>query len=200
MEEACRTACERIRYRGAGTIEFLVVDGSFHFIEMNTRLQVEHPVTEALTGIDLVHAQLRIAAGEGLPRQGRAELSGHALEVRLNAEDPSRGFMPSPGTLERFRPPLGPGVRVDTHVYEGYLIPPYYDSLIGKVIVWAEDRATALARARRALSELEIEGVPTTRELAMEILEDDEFTSGRYTTGYLRDAEGRLAALAERAR
>ncbi len=198
MEEACRTACERIHYRGAGTIEFLVADGGFHFIEMNTRLQVEHPVTEVLTGVDLVHAQLRIAAGEGLARRGRAELRGHALEVRLNAEDPSRDFLPSPGTLERFRPPLGPGVRVDTHAFEGYRIPPYYDSLIGKVVVWAEDRPTALARARRALSELEIVGVPTTRGLAMEILTDDEFTSGRYTTGYLRAAEGRLAALTER--
>ena len=196
MEEACRAACERIRYRGAGTMEFLLSDGGFHFIEMNTRLQVEHPVTELLTGVDLVHAQFRIAAGDGLPRRGRAELRGHALEVRLNAEDPSRDFLPSPGTLERFRPPLGPGVRVDTHAYEGYRIPPYYDSLIGKIVVWAESRPGALARARRALSELEIVGLPTTRELAMEILTDDEFTSGRYTTGYLRDAAGRLAALA----
>ena len=197
MEGACRVACERIRYRGAGTIEFLLADGGFHFIEMNTRLQVEHPVTELLTGIDLVRAQLAVAAGEGLPRLGRAELRGHALEVRLNAEDPSQGFLPAPGTLSRFRPPLGPGVRVDTHVYEGYTVPPYYDSLLGKVIVGAEDRPAAIARALRALSELEIAGVPTTRELAMDILRDDEFRSGRYTTGFLRDAESRLPALAE---
>jgi len=200
MEDACRAACERIRYRGAGTIEFLLGNGGFHFIEMNTRLQVEHPVTELLTGIDLVAAQLAVASGEGLPATGRAELRGHALEVRLNAEDPSRGFMPAPGKLERFRPPLGPGVRVDTHVFEGYVIPPYYDSLIGKVIVWAGDRPAALARALRALSELEIVGIPTTRELAMDILRDEEFRSGSYTTGYLPGAEARLPTLSEPAR
>ena len=200
MEDACRAACERIRYRGAGTIEFLLGNGGFHFIEMNTRLQVEHPVTELLTGIDLVAAQLAVASGEGLPGTGRAELRGHALEVRLNAEDPSRGFMPAPGKLERFRPPLGPGVRVDTHVFEGYVIPPYYDSLIGKVIVWAGDRPAALARALRALSELEIVGIPTTRELAMDILRDEEFRSGNYTTGYLPGAEARLPTLSEPAR
>jgi len=198
MEDACRAACERIRYRGAGTIEFLLGNGGFHFIEMNTRLQVEHPVTELLTGIDLVRAQLAIAAGEGLPATGRAELRGHALEVRLNAEDPSRDFMPAPGKLERFRPPLGPGVRVDTHAFEGYVIPPYYDSLIGKVIVWAEDRPAALARALRALSEFEIVGISTTRDLAMDILRDEEFRSGNYTTEFLRDALARLPALAKR--
>jgi acetyl-CoA carboxylase biotin carboxylase subunit len=196
MEDACRSACKKIRYRGAGTIEFLVKDGRFYFIEMNTRLQVEHPVTEMLTGIDLVKGQLRVAAGEGLPRTGSAELRGHALEVRINAEDPTRGYLPSPGLLERFRPPLGPGVRVDTHIYEGYRIPPHYDSLIVKVIVWAEDRPAALARGLRALSELELAGVPTTRELAIDILGDEEFRTGRYTTGYLRDAEARLSSLA----
>ena len=198
MEAACSATCERIRYRGAGTMEFLLGDRGFYFIEMNTRLQVEHPVTELLTGVDLVRAQLAVAAGDGLPRAGRAGLVGHALEVRLNAEDPSRDFLPAPGRLERFRPPLGPGVRVDTHAFEGYVIPPYYDSLIGKVIVWAEDRPAALARALRALSEFEIVGIPTTRELAMDILRDEEFRSGGYTTGFLRDAAPRLAALAER--
>ncbi len=197
MEDACRKACERLRYSGAGTIEFLLAGGRFYFIEMNTRLQVEHPITELLTGIDLVKSQLRIAAGEGLPRTGSAQLHGHALEVRINAEDPSRGFLPAPGLLERFRPPLGPGVRVDTHVYEGYRIPPNYDSLIAKVIVWAEDRPSALARGRRALSELELAGVPTTRELAIDILGDEEFRSGSYTTGYLNEAEARLPSLAE---
>jgi acetyl-CoA carboxylase biotin carboxylase subunit len=196
MEEAARRACEAIHYRGTGTLEFLLADGRFHFIEMNTRLQVEHPVTEVLTGIDLVKAQLRVAAGEGLPATGSASLRGHALEVRVNAEDPARDFLPSPGVLDRFRPPLGPGVRVDTHAYEGYRIPPYYDSLIAKVIVWAEDRAAAVARGLRALSEFDVAGVATTLELAMDILRDGEFASGTYTTSYLGDAEGRLASLA----
>jgi acetyl-CoA carboxylase, biotin carboxylase subunit len=194
MEGAARAACEALRYRSAGTIEFLLdEDGRFYFIEMNTRLQVEHPVTELVTGIDLAHAQLRIAAEEGLPSEGRAELRGHAIEFRINAEDPARGFLPAPGTVTRFRPPLGPGVRVDTHVYDGYTIPPNYDSLIAKLLVWAEDRPAALARARRALSEFELDGVPTTRDLAVEILESEDFISGRYTTAFL--AEASLAAL-----
>ncbi|MFL6572338.1 MAG: hypothetical protein ACJ8G4_11335 [Burkholderiales bacterium] len=183
-------------YSGAGTIEFLYENDEFYFIEMNTRLQVEHPVTEVLTGIDLVKAQLRVAAGEGLAGTGSAALRGHALEVRVNAEDPARDFLPSPGVLERFRPPLGPGVRVDTHAYEGYRIPPYYDSLVAKVIVWAEDRDAAIARGLGALSELDVAGVATTRELAMDILRDSEFASGKYTTSYLGDAGGRLASLA----
>jgi acetyl-CoA carboxylase biotin carboxylase subunit len=196
MEEAARRAVEALRYRGAGTLEFLLEeDGSFHFIEMNTRLQVEHPVTELVAGIDIVRAQLAIAAGEGLPASGRADLRGHGIEFRINAEDPAEGFRPAPGTVERFRPPLGPGVRVDTHVYEGYAIPPFYDSLVAKVIVWAEDRPTALARARRALSEFELVGVPTTRGLALEILATEEFASGRYTTSFLTEAGPSLAAL-----
>src|SRR5919202_3899916 len=198
MENAARAACEALRYRGAGTLEFLLADGRFYFIEMNTRLQVEHPVTELLTGTDLVEGQLRVAAGDGIERAGRAELHGHALEVRVNAEDPSRDFLPAPGTVTRFRPPLGPGVRVDTHVYEGYRIPPDYDSLIAKVIVWAEDRPAALARADRALSELELDGVPTTRELAIDVLRSEEFASGRYTTAFLREAADALPALAAR--
>ena len=196
MEDAARAACEALRYRGAGTLEFLLApDGSFYFIEMNTRLQVEHPVTEFLTAVDLAQAQIRIAAGEGLAVTGRAELRGHAIEIRVNAEDPARNFLPTPGTVTRFRPPLGPGVRVDTHIFEGYAIPPYYDSLIAKVIVWAEDRPAAVARALRALSELELEGVATTRELAIEILRSDEFATGRYTTGFIHQA--RLASLAQ---
>jgi acetyl-CoA carboxylase, biotin carboxylase subunit len=197
MEAAAARAVQSLRYRGAGTIEFLLTSEGFYFIEMNTRLQVEHPVTELLTGIDLAQGQLRIAAGEGLPAAGRAELRGHALEVRLNAEDPVHDFRPAPGTLTRFRPPLGPGVRVDTHAYEGYTIPPYYDSLVGKVIVWAEDRPAALRRALRALQELELEGVPTTRELAMDILRNDDFASGDYTTRFLEEAELDLPALAQ---
>jgi acetyl-CoA carboxylase biotin carboxylase subunit len=186
MEDAARRACEALMYRGAGTLEFLLdSDNRFYFIEMNTRLQVEHPVTELITGIDLARAQLGIAAGEGLPLTGRAPLNGHAIEFRINAEDTTRDFLPAPGTVTHFVPPLGPGVRVDTHVYDGYTIPPFYDSLLAKVIVWAEDRPAAIARARRALSEFELEGVPTTRGLAIEILESDTFTSGRYTTGFL---------------
>jgi acetyl-CoA carboxylase, biotin carboxylase subunit len=197
MEEAAHRAVVALRYRGAGTIEFLLdADGHFYFMEMNTRLQVEHPVTELVTGIDLAQAQLRIAAAEGLPQEGRAELTGHAIEFRINAEDPARDFLPAPGTVERFHPPLGPGVRVDTHVVDGYTIPPFYDSLVAKVIVWAPDRPAALARARRALSEFELAGVPTTCGLAGDILETEEFTSGRYTTGFLTEAAGRLPALA----
>jgi acetyl-CoA carboxylase biotin carboxylase subunit len=194
MEDAARRACESLRYRGAGTIEFLLdANGRFYFIEMNTRLQVEHPVTELATGIDVVRAQLAVAAEEGLPAAGTATLRGHAIEFRINAEDPTRNFLPAPGTITRFRPPLGPGVRVDTHVFDGYTIPPYYDSLLAKIIVWAEDRPAAIARARRALSELELEGVPTTRALAMDIIETESFASGDYTTAFL--AEAALGAL-----
>ncbi len=197
MEDASRGACEALAYRGAGTIEYLLApDGSFYFIEMNTRLQVEHPVTELLTGIDLARSQLRIAAGDGLPAKGRAPLRGHAIEVRVNAEDPARDFLPAPGTVTRFAAPLGPGVRVDTHVFAGYRIPPHYDSLLAKVIVWAEDRPAALARALRALAELELEGVPTTRELLLEILRSDAFASGDYTTSFLSDAAPELSVLA----
>ena len=197
MEHAARRATEALRYRGAGTIEFLLdAEGRFYFIEMNTRLQVEHPVTELLTGVDLAQGQLKIAAGEGLPREGRAELRGHAIELRINAEDPAHDFRPAPGTVTRFRPPLGPGVRVDTHVVDGYVIPPYYDSLVAKVIVWAEDRPAALRRAVRAMTEFQLEGVPTTRELAIDILESDEFASGDYTTAFLGDVGGSFGSMA----
>jgi len=196
MEDAARRATEALRYRGAGTIEFLLdEDGRFYFIEMNTRLQVEHPVTELVTGIDLAQSQLRIAAGEGLPRTGRASLHGHAIEFRINAEDPAHDFRPAPGTVTRFRPPLGPGVRVDTHVVDGYVIPPFYDSLVAKVIVWAEDRPGALGRARRALTEFELDGIPTTRDLAIDVLESEPFTTGRYTTAFLSEAGAALPAL-----
>jgi acetyl-CoA carboxylase, biotin carboxylase subunit len=196
MEGAAHRACKGLRYRGAGTIEFLLdAEGGFYFIEMNTRLQVEHPVTELVTGIDLAHAQLAVAAGEGLPREGRADLRGHAIEFRINAEDPAEDFRPAPGRVSRFRPPLGPGVRVDTHVEEGYTIPPFYDSLIAKVIVWGEDREVAIARGRRALAELALEGVPTTRELALDIVSSEEFGSGDYTTSFLVDAAPSLESL-----
>ena len=196
MEDAARRAVEALDYRGAGTLEFLLdADGRFYFIEMNTRLQVEHPVTELVTGVDLAQAQLRVAAGDGLPETGRAELRGHAIELRINAEDPARDFMPSPGTVTRFRPPLGPGVRVDTHVVDGYAIPPFYDSLVAKVIVWGEDRQAAVRRARRALTEFELEGVPTTRELAIDILASEPFTSGNYTTAFIEEAGASLPSL-----
>ena len=196
MEGAAQRACEALRYLGAGTIEFLLdADGRFYFIEMNTRLQVEHPVTELVTGFDLAHAQLAVAAGEGLPQEGRVSLRGHAIEFRINAEDPAQDFRPAPGVVSRFRPPLGPGVRVDTHVEEGYAIPPFYDSLIAKVIVWGENREVAIARGRRALSELELDGVPTTRELALDIVSSEEFGSGEYTTSFLADAAPSLESL-----
>jgi acetyl-CoA carboxylase, biotin carboxylase subunit len=196
MEAAGHGACDALRYRGAGTIEFLLdAEGRFYFIEMNTRLQVEHPVTELVTGIDLAHAQLAVAAGEGLPQEGRASLRGHAIEFRINAEDPAQDFRPAPGLVSRFRPPLGPGVRIDTHVEEGYAIPPFYDSLIAKVIVWGEDREVAIARGRRALSELELEGVPTTRELALDIVSSAEFGGGDYTTSFLADAAPSLESM-----
>jgi acetyl-CoA carboxylase, biotin carboxylase subunit len=186
MEADVTRSCRAIGYLNAGTFEFLVgPDGSYHFIELNARLQVEHPVSELVTGIDIVREQLRIAAGEQLRVTGRAARRGHAIEVRLNAEDPARGFAPAPGVIERFRPPLGPGIRLDTHIEEGSVIPPYYDSLIAKLIVWDEDRATAIERCLRALRELELRGVPTTREVAMEILASEEFRSGRYSTRFL---------------
>jgi acetyl-CoA carboxylase biotin carboxylase subunit len=196
LEQAAERACRAIRYRSAGTIEFLVTGKEFFFIEMNTRLQVEHPVTELVTGVDLVRGQLAVAAGDGLPATGRAVRSGHAIEIRINAEDPARSFLPSPGRITRFRPPLGPGVRIDTHVVEGYDVPPFYDSLLAKVVVWDEDRPRVLARAERALTELELRGVPTTRELALEILRSPEFRAGTYTTSYLAEAALALTALA----
>ena len=197
MEAAAERACQAIGYRNAGTFEFLLgADRSFYFIELNARLQVEHPVTEMVTGIDLVREQLRIAAGEPLERTGRAPRRGHALEVRINAEDPARDFAPAPGRITRFHPPLGPGVRLDTFIEDGTDVPPHYDSLLGKLIVWDETRPEAIARALRALGELRLEGVPTTRELALDILRTEEFASGRYSTEFLTQAGARLPALA----
>jgi acetyl-CoA carboxylase, biotin carboxylase subunit len=196
MEAATERACRHIDYRNAGTFEFLVgPDGSFSFIELNTRLQVEHPVTELVTQLDLVKTQLRIAAGEPLPLTGRAPRAGHAIEIRINAEDPTRGFAPAPGRIERFRPPLGPGVRVDTFVEDGTTISAHYDSLIAKIVVRDDTRPAAIARARRALGELEVVGVPTTREAALDILASDEFGSGAYSTSFLDEAGARLPAL-----
>jgi acetyl-CoA carboxylase, biotin carboxylase subunit len=197
MEAAAERACRTIGYENAGTFEFLLgSDGAFHFIELNARLQVEHPVSEVVTGIDIVRQQLRIAAGQPLPVTGRAARRGHAIEIRLNAEDPAKGFAPAPGTIKRFRPPLGPGVRIDTHLEEGSTITPYYDSLIAKLVVWAEDRPAAIGRGLRALGEIELGGVPTTRELALDILRSDEFVSGEYSTSFLEEMGSRLPALA----
>jgi acetyl-CoA carboxylase biotin carboxylase subunit len=196
MEEAATHAARAIDYLNAGTFEFLLgPEGSFYFIELNARLQVEHPVSELVTGIDIVREQLHIAAGESLSQTGRAERRGHAIEVRINAEDPSRDFLPMPGKVERFRPPLGPGVRVDTHVEDGAVIPPFYDSLLAKVVVWDADRPAAIDRCLRALTELEVTGVPTTRAAAIDILRSEEFASGHYSTGFLAEAGTRLPAL-----
>jgi acetyl-CoA carboxylase biotin carboxylase subunit len=194
MESAVARACHAISYLNAGTFEFLLApDGAYYFIELNARLQVEHPVSELVTGIDIVRGQLKIAAGEQLHETGRAPRRGHAVEIRLNAEDPARGFAPAPGVIERFRPPLGAGIRLDTHVEEGSVISPYYDSLIAKLVVWDEDRNSAIERSLRALGELELRGVPTTREAALEILASDAFRSGQYSTSFLDDI--RLSAV-----
>jgi acetyl-CoA carboxylase, biotin carboxylase subunit len=196
MEAAAERACRAIGYRNAGTFEFLLgPERGFYFIELNCRLQVEHPVTEMLTGIDLVREQVLIAAGEALEHTGRADRRGHAVEIRINAEDPARGFMPAPGVVERFRPPLGPGVRVDTHLEDGARVPPHYDSLLAKIVVSDVDRPHAIARALRALGELEVKGLPTTRELAIDVLRSEEFGSGRYSTTFLEEAGRRLPAL-----
>jgi acetyl-CoA carboxylase, biotin carboxylase subunit len=194
MEAAAERAVKAIGYRNAGTFEFLVgPDQSFYFIELNARLQVEHPVSELVTGIDLVREQLRIAAGEALPATGRAPRGGHAIEIRINAEDPARDFAPAPGRITGFRPPLGPGVRLDTFVEAGTTVPPYYDSLLAKLVVWDDDRAAAISRSLRALGELSVTGIPTTRELAIQILRSEQFASGRYSTSFLEESGERLA-------
>ena len=196
MEDAADRASRAVDYKNAGTFEFLLgADRSFYFIELNARLQVEHPVSEVVTGIDLVREQLRVAAGERLSTTGRAARSGHAIEIRINAEDPAREFMPVPGTIERFRPPLGPGVRVDTHIEDGAVIPPNYDSLLAKLIVRDADRQSAIDRALCALAELELVGVPTTATAARDVLRTEEFAAGRYSTTFLEEAGRNLPAL-----
>ena len=186
----CVAACREIQYRSAGTFEFLYQDGEFYFIEMNTRLQVEHPVTELITGIDLVKAQLLIAGGERLPyKQSDVQISGHAVECRINAEDPAN-FMPSPGTVSLYHPPGGPGIRVDSHVYNGYAVPPYYDSMIGKLIAHGDTRESALARMRTALSEIVIDGIKTNLPLHRELFEDAAFLKGGTSIHYLENKLG----------
>ncbi|WP_461556266.1 acetyl-CoA carboxylase biotin carboxylase subunit [Synechococcus sp.] len=187
MGDAAVSAARSIGYEGAGTVEFLLdATGQFYFMEMNTRIQVEHPVTEVVTGIDLIAEQLRIAAGEPLRfRQEDIQLRGHAIECRINAEDPRHNFRPAPGTITGWLPPGGPGVRFDSHVYTGYEIPPFYDSLIGKLIVWGEDRPAALRRMRRALSECAVIGVPTTIEFHLALLDRPEFQRGEVHTKFV---------------
>jgi acetyl-CoA carboxylase biotin carboxylase subunit len=186
MGDAAVKAARAIEYVGAGTIEFLLdQDGSFYFIEMNTRIQVEHPVTEVTTGLDLVKEQIRVAAGEPLSIPDVVEHRGHAIEFRINAEDPDRGFSPSPGTIQTFHPPGGPGVRLDTHVYAGYTVPPHYDSLLAKLIVSADTRTEAIVRARHVLEEFVVEGVATTLPFLRRIVVDDAFVRGDVDTGFV---------------
>jgi acetyl-CoA carboxylase, biotin carboxylase subunit len=188
MAEAAVRLAREAGYANAGTVEFLVEDEVFYFIEMNTRIQVEHPVTEMLTGVDLVKEQIRIAAGDPLSlAQEDVPMVGHAMEFRINAEDPDQDFMPSPGEISRLEVPGGPGVRVDSAIYQGYQIPPFYDSLVGKLIVWALTREEAISRARRALREYRLEGIKTTIPLHLRLLKREAFRSGEYHTGYLEE-------------
>ncbi len=181
----CTEACRRIGYRGAGTFEFLFEDGEFYFIEMNTRIQVEHPVTEMITGIDLIRAQILVAAGEPLPfTQDDIVFTGHAVECRINAEDPVK-FLPQPGMIDAFHAPGGPGVRVDSHIYDGYAVPPNYDSMIGKLICHGETRADAMARMRVALNEAVLTGVKTNIPLHLKLLDDPGFKKGGTNIHYL---------------
>lgn len=188
--ERCAQACRDIGYLSAGTFEFLFEKGEFFFIEMNTRIQVEHPVTEMVTGIDIVKEQLRIAAGESLSfTQDDVVLRGHAIECRLNAED-SVTFMPCPGTIDLFHMPGGPGIRCETHIYNGYRVPPYYDSMIGKLIAHGDDRASAIARMRTALSEMVIDGIKTNISLQQDIMADSAFAAGSQNIHYLEKKLG----------
>ena len=189
--ERCAEACRKINYRGAGTFEFLYENGEFFFIEMNTRIQVEHPVTEQITGVDLVAEQIRIAAGEKLRfRQRDLSFRGHAIECRINAEDPYT-FVPSPGRISFYHPPGGPGIRVDSHIYQGYTVPPNYDSMVAKVISYGDSRDQAIRRMRIALSEMSIEGIKTNIALHQELMHDARFMEGGTSIHYL---EHRLAA------
>lgn len=188
--ERCTKACTDIGYLGAGTFEFLYENGKFYFIEMNTRVQVEHPVTEMITGFDIVKEQLRIAAGEPLSiTQDQVRIQGHAIECRLNAEDPET-FMPCPGTIDQFHMPGGPGIRCETHIYNGYLVPPYYDSMIGKLIAHGENRRSAIARMNTALSEIIIDGIKTNIPLQQDIISDAAFIDGEQNIHYLEKKLG----------
>ncbi|HJW82064.1 MAG TPA: acetyl-CoA carboxylase biotin carboxylase subunit [Acidiferrobacterales bacterium] len=188
--ERCAEACRKIGYRGAGTFEFLYENGEFYFIEMNTRVQVEHPVTEMITGVDIVREQIMIASGEKLSiRQKDIAWRGHAIECRINAEDP-KTFMPSPGRISMYHPPGGPGIRVDTHVYSNYFVPPYYDSMVGKLIAFGDTREIAIARMRIALSEMVLEGIKTNIPLHVDIMNDAAFQAGGVNIHYLEKKLG----------
>ncbi|MBW3054051.1 MAG: acetyl-CoA carboxylase biotin carboxylase subunit [Prochlorococcus marinus CUG1430] len=189
MGNAAIAAAKSIGYEGAGTVEFLVDDNNdFYFMEMNTRIQVEHPVTEMVTGVDLIAEQIKIASGANLEfNQDDIRLNGHAIECRINAEDPSHNFRPSPGKITGWLPPGGPGVRVDSHVYTGYEIPPFYDSLIGKLIVWGKDRNTAIKRMNRALNECAVTGIPTTINFHLTLLNKSKFKEGKIHTKYVEE-------------
>jgi acetyl-CoA carboxylase biotin carboxylase subunit len=181
----CTDACKRIGYLGAGTFEFLYEDGAFYFIEMNTRIQVEHPVTECVTGLDLIRAQILAAAGEPLPfTQDEVHIQGHAIECRINAEDPEK-FIPQPGTIDAFHAPGGPGIRVDSHLYDGYRIPPNYDSMIGKLIAFGETREVAIERMRVALDEIVLRGVISNIPLHQRLMRDSGFREGGTNIHYL---------------
>jgi acetyl-CoA carboxylase biotin carboxylase subunit len=181
----CVEACKRIGYRGAGTFEFLYEKGQFYFIEMNTRIQVEHPVTELVTGVDLIREMIKISAGRPLKKQQKhVRLRGHAIECRINAEN-ARTFIPSPGEIKKYHAPGGPGVRLDSHVYTGYRVPPNYDSMIGKLITWGSDRKSAIARMRQALAEMIIEGIQTNTTLQSRIMRDPVFREGEHNIHYL---------------
>ncbi len=188
--QRCVDACNKIKYRGAGTFEFLFQDGEFYFIEMNTRVQVEHPVTEMITGVDIIKEQLYIASGEKLRyKQSDIEINGHAIECRINAED-AKTFMPSPGKIERYHPPGGPGIRIDTHIYGGYTVPPHYDSMIGKLIAYGCNREVAIARMQGALAEIDITGIKTNIDLHREIMADSAFQAGGTNIHYLEKKLG----------
>ncbi len=189
MGNAAIAAAKSIGYEGAGTVEFLVDDNNnFYFMEMNTRIQVEHPVTEMVTGVDLIAEQIKISSGAKLEfNQDDIHLNGHAIECRINAEDPSHNFRPSPGKITGWLPPGGPGVRVDSHVYTGYEIPPFYDSLIGKLIVWGKDRNTAIKRMNRALNECAVTGIPTTINFHLTLLNKSKFKQGKIHTKYVEE-------------
>ncbi len=183
--QICADAMRKLKYRGAGTIEFLYENGEFYFIEMNTRLQVEHPITEAITGIDLVHEQIRVASGGGLSvKQEEINFNGHAIECRINAED-ARTFVPSPGMITHFHAPGGLGVRVDSGAYQGYKIPPYYDSLIGKLIVFGRTRVECMMRLRRALDEFVVDGIKTTLPLFQDLVDNQDIANGDYDIHWL---------------
>jgi acetyl-CoA carboxylase biotin carboxylase subunit len=188
--DRCVEACKRMNYRGAGTFEFLYENGEFYFIEMNTRVQVEHPVTEMITGIDIVQEQIRIAAGEKMRfRQRDIEFRGHAIECRINAEHPFT-FVPSPGKITSYHPPGGPGIRVDSHVYHGYTVPPNYDSMVGKIIAYGADRDQAIRRMRIALSEMVVGGILTNIPLHQELLNDTRVIKGAVSIHYVEKKLG----------